>query len=350
MTYPEADQIAAILAGAQRIVILQADNPDADSLGSALALENILGNLGKSVYLYCSVDVPSYLRYLPGWDRILGELPKQFDVSIIVDASTLTLFERLQTSGQLSWLAAKPAIVLDHHATVGNKLDLRGITLCSPNDSSTGEIVYHLARQLHWPLDITTGEYITTAILGDTQGLSNDLAKPDTYRAMAELVELGVSRPMLEERRREYGKMPVDIFHYKAALISRTEFTDDGRIASVDIPQQEITEYSPKYNPVPLIHGDMLSTQNVAVAIVFKHYDDGRITGSIRCNNGYAVADKLAEHLGGGGHPYASGFKIVHGRPFNEVKSECLAFAAELLNNLDKDHLDEALQYTHGQS
>lgn len=349
MTHAEVEQIRAIVADAQRIVVLQADNPDADSLGSALALENMLGTLGKAVYLYCSVDMPSYLRYLPGWDRVLNELPKQFDASIIVDASTLTLFERLQTSGQLHWLATKPAIVLDHHATVDNRLDLRGITLRSTEDSSTGELVYRIAHELGWPLDTTTGEYLMTAILGDTQGLSNDLAKPGTYRAMAELVELGVNRPLLEERRREYGKMPAEIFQYKAALISRTEFTAEGRIASVDIPQEEITKYSPKYNPVPLIHGDMLNTQNVAIAIVFKHYDDGRITGSIRCNNGYAVADKLAEHLGGGGHAYASGFKIVQGRPFNEVRSECLAFATELLNNLDKDNADETLQHTYGQ-
>jgi len=350
MTYPEAEQIAAILVDAQRIVVLQADNPDADSLGSALALENILGTMGKAVYLYCSVDMPSYLHYLQGWDRVLNELPKQFDASIIVDASTITLFERLQTNGGIHWLATKPAIILDHHATVGNKLNLPGVVLCDAAVSSSGELVYQLAKQLNWPLDATTGEYLMTAILGDTQGLSNDLAKPSTYHVMAELVELGVNRPLLEEHRREYSKMPEVIFRYKAALIARTLFASDGRIASVDIPQAEITEYSPKYNPVPLIHGDMLGTQNVAVAIVFKHYADGRITGSIRCSNGHAIADKIAEHLGGGGHPYASGFKVVNGRPFNEVKSECLAFAAELLDNLDKEPPHEALQHTDSQN
>ncbi len=350
MTYPEVEQITAILTDAQRIVVLQADNPDADSLGSALALENILGAMGKAVYLYCSVDMPSYLHYLQGWDRVLNELPKQFDASIIVDASTVTLFERLQTSGEIHWLATKPAIVLDHHTTVGNRLDFPGVTLCDATVSSSGELIHQLSKQLGWPLDATTGECLMTAILGDTQGLSNDLAKPSTYRTMAELVELGVNRPLLEEHRREYSKMPQDIFRYKATLITRTEFTSGGRIASVDIPQADITEYSPKYNPVPLIHGDMLSTQGVAVAIVFKHYADGRITGSIRCNNGRAIADKIAQHLGGGGHPYASGFKVVHGRPFNEVKSECLAFASELLDNLDKELSHETLQHPDRQN
>ena len=69
MSYPEAEKIQGILADAQRVVILQADNPDGDSLGSALALEQILGDMGKEPILYCGVDIPQYLRYLPGWDR-----------------------------------------------------------------------------------------------------------------------------------------------------------------------------------------------------------------------------------------------------------------------------------------
>src|ERR1700712_1833431 len=87
-----AEKIAGLIGDAQKIVVVQADNPDADSLGSALALEHILGDMGKSVALYCGVDTPGYLRYIAGWDRVLSELPSSFDLSIIVDASTYTLF------------------------------------------------------------------------------------------------------------------------------------------------------------------------------------------------------------------------------------------------------------------
>jgi len=87
------EKIQKFVQQAQKIVIVQADNPDADSLGSSLALEHILGDLGKDVYLYSGVDVPTYLRYLSGWDRVFSEFPSTFDLSIIVDASTYTLFD-----------------------------------------------------------------------------------------------------------------------------------------------------------------------------------------------------------------------------------------------------------------
>ena len=49
MKYDESVKIKQILDSAQEIVVVQADNPDADSLGSSLALEAILDEQGKNV-------------------------------------------------------------------------------------------------------------------------------------------------------------------------------------------------------------------------------------------------------------------------------------------------------------
>ena len=346
MNYPHTDEIQTLIDNATKIVIVQADNPDADSLGSALALEQILGDMGKEVFLYGAVDVPSYLRYLPGWDRVNKDLPTQFDLSIIVDASTMTLFEKLQASPQKSWLAAKPCIVLDHHKTVSNEIPFATITICDPARASAGELIYMIATQLGWTMSIPAMDCLMTSILGDTQGLSNSQTNVDTYRIMAAFVEAGVDRPRLEELRREFGKMPLTIFKYKAILIERTELYADSHLAFIDIPQQEITTYSPLYNPVPLIQTDMLQIQDVNVAIGMKHYDDGKVTASIRCNATYPIAAQLAEHFGGGGHALASGFKVQDGRPFNEIKSECIRYATELLETLEKERPDEVIQHT----
>lgn len=329
--------IQSLLSNSKTVVVVQADNPDADSLGSALALEQILEEMGKKVHLYCGVDMPVYLQHLQGYDRVSSELPRTFDLSIIVDTSALSLLGKLSESGQQGWLATKPCIILDHHHTTDNDIPFATTAIIDDAVSSTGELIYNLARQHKWPLDVTSGEYIMSAILGDTQGLTNNLATPSTYRIMAELTELGVSRPKLEDARREFSKMDPSIYIYKATLIERTDFAAEGRIAVVTVPQNEITQYSPLYNPAPLIQTDMLMTRGVGVALVFKYYNDGKILCSIRCNPGHGIAAKLATAFGGGGHEYASGFKIQDGRPLNEVKSECIRAATELLNNVNKD-------------
>ncbi|HSX05041.1 MAG TPA: DHH family phosphoesterase [Candidatus Saccharimonadales bacterium] len=333
------EKIINLVSGAQKIVVVQADNPDADSLGSALALEHILGDLGKDVYLYCGVDIPTYLRYLSGWDRVLNELPSNFDLSIIVDANTRTLFEQLEKTGKFGTLTSKPAIVLDHHATVNadKALDFASAGLIDSTAAATGEIIFALARQAGWKVNSEAAGHIMSSILGDTQGLMNTQTSATTYRVMADLTDLGADRPTLEELRREYSRMAESIFRYKGELIQRMEFAYDNRIAHVTIPQHEINEYSPLYNPAVLVQFDSLQVANVQLSIVFKTYDDGKITGKLRSNFSAPVADKLAEHFGGGGHAHSAGFKIVNGRPFNEVKSECLRYAGELLNNLKQE-------------
>jgi phosphoesterase RecJ-like protein len=331
------ETIRSAIEQAKRIVIIQADNPDADSLGSALALEHILGDIGKDVVLYCGVNVPEYLRYLAGWDRVVDTMPSQFDLSIIVDASTYTLLEKLDLAGQMGWVKSKPCIVLDHHATVEHKLDFTNMQLIDDTAASTGQIIFELCVANNWVINPSAAEHLMSSILGDTQGLMNDLTTAKTYRVMAELTELDANRPQLEEARREYSKMAQKIYRYKAELIQRTEFTANNRIALVHIPQSEINEYSPLYNPAALIQFDMLQVRDTALAIVLKTYDDGRVTAALRANNGYPVCGKLAEHMSGGGHDYAAGFKITDGRSYDDIKSECLRYATELLDNLHED-------------
>jgi len=339
--YPEADAIQTILNDATRVVIMQADNPDGDSMGSALALEQIIGDMGKEPLLYCGVDIPSYLTYLSGWDRISKDIPQHFDAAIIVDTSAMSLFEQLEKTGQKGWVMAKPVIVLDHHP-VENTLTFAKV-VCNKEVVATGELIYELAQQLKWPLNITAQEMLATAIMSDSLGLITEGTSARSIHVIGEMVEHGVSLAKLENNRREMMRKSPELVKYKGDLLQRIEYYADNRIAVVSIPWREIEKYSPQYNPSMLVIDEMRSTIGTQVAIAFKYYNDGHMTAKIRANFGYPVAGKLAEHFGGGGHPYASGFKVTQSRPFNEVKSECIQYATELLNNLKQEHPNETV-------
>jgi phosphoesterase RecJ-like protein len=345
MVYKEAEKIGQILDDAKTVVVLQADNPDGDSLGSALALEQILGDLDKEPLLYCGVDIPQYLRYLPGWDRVSKDLPKQFDVAIIVDTGADSLFEQLDKTGQKNWLKTKPVIVIDHHSTEA-KIDFADV-ICNPTAVATGEVIYELAQQLKWPLSRTAKEMTSTAIMADSLGLITEATSARSIHIIAELVESGVSLANLEHARRDLMRKSPEIVHYKGELLQRVEYFSDNQVAVVTIPWKEIEQFSSQYNPSMLVLEDMRMTTGTRIAIAFKTYNGKRITAKIRANQGYPIAAKLAEHFGGGGHPYASGFKVQDGRPFNEVKSECISLALDLLNELEKEEQDETLQHAN---
>ena len=331
---PEVQQISEIIARSKTILVVQADNPDADSLASALALEHILGDLGKNVHLYCGVDLPSYLHYLPGSDRVSTELPSQFDASIIVDTSSNSLLEQLERRGQKGWIASKPVIVIDHHATQAT-IGFAKVICNYPAVSST-EIIYELSKQSGWPLSQEAKNLIAIGILSDSLGLMSSSTSARSIHIIAELVEAGVDLPEIDNARRETLKRDSELIHYKGRLLQRVEFYADERLAIVVIPWEDIERYSPLYNPSMLVLDDMRLAKNTHVAIAFKLYKDGKVTAKIRCNWGHAIADKLAEHFGGGGHPYAAGFKITNGRTFEDIKNETIKVASNLLDDLEK--------------
>jgi len=57
-------QVVELIEGKRKFAITAHLRPDGDSLGSALALEEVLGDAGKEISLYCPVEIPKYLRYL----------------------------------------------------------------------------------------------------------------------------------------------------------------------------------------------------------------------------------------------------------------------------------------------
>jgi len=329
-----------------KIVIMQADNPDADSLGSSLALEQILGEMGKETFLYCGVDIPGYLKYLNGWDRVSPEIPAEFDFSIMVDSSTLTLFQKLSEGDDMKLIAKKPCVILDHHTEVDNIVPFALLNITDRNVSSTGELIYNIANKLKWPFDKNSALFVMASILGDTQGLSNDLTTADTFRVMASLIDIGVDRVSLEEKRRLLSKMHHEIFLYKAHLIKHTEFYFDNQLALIVIPQGDITKYSPLYNPNALIQPEHLQTENVRISIAIKNYDDHRATAAIRCNTDTPIAGKLAEKFGGGGHIYSAGFRISEMVSIDKLKSDCLSAVSELLENCPRNYRKETRNET----
>jgi phosphoesterase RecJ-like protein len=307
---PEIDRIKKIIEESRNILIIQADNPDGDSLASALALEQIFGDMDKNPMLYCSVDMPGYLKFIKGWDRVSKLIPHKVDSSLIVDTSSNLLLSQLDSDHDKAFVVSKPVIVLDHHENV--KCDISYATaICNaPSFVSTGELIYEIAKNLNWPLKLPALENLTQSILSDSLGLISEGATAETYRRVAEMIDKGVSRAKLEETRRELSKMHQSVFKYKADLIKRTEFYgDNNEIAIVVIPEDELYTVGTLYNPAPLIINEMTMVEDVKVGIALKVYQN-RVTGSIRCIDGINIAHDIAESFGGGGHPYAAGFKI----------------------------------------
>jgi len=299
---------------AKNIVVIQGENPDGDSLASSLALEELLSEQGKNVILYCAIDMPKYLRFLQGWDRVVNDFPYNADLAIIVDTAAEALLEKaLNTQSVRSFLESHPVLVLDHHGEADDEIVQNDFTfthefVLSRSAAATGELIYDIAKTLSWQVTPAAAAMLYSSIAADTLGLSTESVTPETYQTMANLVKLGAKPYEIENARRELMKKPADILAYKGDLISRIEYLLDGALAVVHIPWEDIQAYSDRYNPSVLVLDEMRLVEGVQVACAVKTYPDGKVTGKLRCN--LPVASSIAGYFGGGGHNYAAGFKV----------------------------------------
>ena len=321
------NKFSEFLKDKNKICVIQAENPDGDSLGSALALDFILKN--REISLFCPVDIPKYLRYFNGWDRITNEFDFKADGYIIVDtASTILLSKLLDDAAIRNRLFSAPVFVFDHHETEDD-LEFPHEIIVEPKPACT-DLIYHVSKEEGFEICKEAAEVIMQGISSDTLGLTSGAVTADTYETMAELTRLGANIALLEENRREYMKKSPRILEYKADLIQRIDYSLDGALATVHIPWEDIEKYSYEYNPNVLILEELRMTEGVKVAVAIKTYPDGKVTGKIRCDASAPVAEKVAGYFGGGGHPQAAGFR-TYDTSYDEVLKDLVKIVPGLI-------------------
>lgn len=235
------DSFREFLQGKKSLCIIQAENPDGDSLGSAIALDYILQDSENT--LYCPVDIPKYLRYFSDWSRVTNEFDYKADGYIIVDTAASVLLSKLLDDPAIkNTLYSKPVFVLDHHKSEDDlefphEVIIEALPACAA-------LIYKIATTLGLTISEPSASAIYSAISSDTLGLVSASVTSDTMRIMADLIDLGANPAELDEARREFMKKSPRILDYKADLIKRIDYALDGALATIHIPFEDIQAYS----------------------------------------------------------------------------------------------------------
>lgn len=321
------DVFQKFLKDKERICIIQAENPDGDSLGSAIALDYILKDTQNS--LYCPVDIPGYLRYFADWSRVENDFDYKADGYIIVDtASSILLSKLLEDAAISNCLYGKPVLVIDHHETEDD-LEFTHESIIETRPACA-DVIYQMAKHAQLEVSQPAATALYSAISSDTLGLVSASVTAETMYTMGDLINLGANPSEIEEKRREFMKKSQRILDYKADLIKRIEYSLDGALATVHIPFDEIQAYSNEYNPNVLILEEMRLVEGVSVAVAIKTYPDGKVTGKVRTSE--PIAEQIASFFGGGGHPYAAGFR-TYDISYDEVVADIVRIVPQLLED-----------------
>ena len=293
------------LRAARSPVMISHVVPDADALGSALAMA--LGWADEQ--RRPTVSLP------PGsLSQRLSFLVEQADVPVATeeDFRQADLFVTLDTAKKercnvpqalrgADWSRGRPLVNIDHHST---NTRFGTVNAIEADASSTSELVFHLLRSAERPITPLIASLLYAGIQTDTLGFSLPTTTPSALRASAELVELGADVGDLGERLgRSQRKSEFDLLRI---IYANTKVVGAGDVAYSSASFDEIQQAGCSAADIDDQINVPRSLDGVRLAMLLTEGRKGKTRINFRGSGIVTVLD-LAAEFGGGGHSQAAG-------------------------------------------
>jgi phosphoesterase RecJ-like protein len=291
-------EIAEAIQGSQRIGISSHIRPDADSIGSGLALYHILKECGKDVRYFNTDKAPYPLTELPGCHVLEhGQLyPNPFDLVILVEGCTE---ERTGMTNLDDYFT----INIDHHASSAYNCNIKWV---DPSAAAVGEVLYDLAIELNAPWTREIGFNIYAAISSDTGSFKYSNTTSKSLKVASNLVKKCAFTPV-EVSELLFNSNPLEKVRMIQKVLSTLDLRHNDRIAMIHFKREFMNELSLKDIETEDVIALARSIRGVDVTLFFKEIDDGRLRISIR-SRGEINSQQVATAFNGGGHVHAAGF------------------------------------------
>ncbi len=295
------NQIAAELKKANTVLLYPHVIMDGDTLGSSIALCIALRKLGKEAYILIEDDIPSYLAFLEKdyctYDQQILECP---DVSISVDCSDIERFFKRKEK----FLTGKRSICIDHHRTNNFFAELNYI---DENTAATGEIVFHLIKEMGMEVNVEMAEAIYTAITTDTGNFQYTNTTKTTHLIAAELFEIGI----------DLEKISVEVYqnirHEKLKIMNEVigtiEMVCGGKADIAYVTQEMLQKTGALMEETEGIIEILRNISGVEISAFLKENSENEIKVGLRAKT-YGDVSVIAQSFGGGGHKKAAGCTI----------------------------------------
>ena len=320
-----------LIAASKRILVSGHLSPDGDSLGSMLALARLLRNAGYEAYATADLNALGKPGFLEGVKDLIPvrklKRQKRFDLFIAVDCAS---FERMPP--EVRPVAEKlPKICIDHHVT--NDGSFADVSIVDSKASSTGEIIWRIARWNEWNLDTAIAEALWVAIVTDSGRFAYDSTNPGTMRAAGDLLKRGVRTALINDIL--YGTFPKKAIELKRIAWRSLHIWKNRKVAEVTLTRDDFREVrGTKADAEDIIEIPRSVARN-EIALFFYQIPDR--TKETRCSirtRGNWDATVLAGKFGGGGHVKAAGCTIK--ASMGAAKRQMRAAVRELLKSVNR--------------
>jgi phosphoesterase RecJ-like protein len=303
-------EAADILRAATDATLIAHINPDADALGSALALGTVLRRRGvvTRVSFGKPDQIPETLRSLDRDGLVVAphEVPLDNPLIITLDAGSQERLGQLADRVTNTIAAGGQVLVVDHHAS-NTRFGTHHVV--DDQAEATAVVVLRLLDELQAPIDEQVARCVYAGLMMDTSMFRR--ATPDTLRTAARLLDAGVdadalSRELVDSHPFAWLRMLSDVLG-RAAL--EPEAAGGFGLVHTEVRLSDMDGV--RLEEVESVVDILRTAREAGVAAVLKESAPGRWSGSLR-SAGKVDVCAAATRLGGGGHRLAAGF-TAHG-------------------------------------
>lgn len=303
---PAVTEVARVLREASDVTLLGHLNPDADALGSALALAGGLRAVGCTVRV--SFDAPRELpEALLALDReglivAPDAVPAAPSTLIACDAGAEHRLGVLADRVSATRAAGGDVVVLDHHV---DNTRFGTVHVVDETAEATAIIVLRVLDALRLPLDTNQARCLYAGLVTDSRGFRS--AGPAAHRLAARLLEAGVDPAATA--RELMDSHPYRWIGMLSRVLGRAELERSavGGLGMVHTTVRLADAEGLRGADVDSVIDVLRGTAEAEVAVVLKETAPNRWMVSLRADSAVDVAH-AARACGGGGHHLAAGF------------------------------------------
>ena len=303
------NNINDIFSKKRNIVLIPHSSPDADALGSCLALYHFFID-NNNVNIISPNEYTDILNFLPGSeDVIVYENDKEKSENLFKDADVIfTLdFNSLGRARNLSSLISESSakiIMIDHHENPDNYAN---IMISDSKMSSTCEMVYDFIYAVdNKKINNNIATCLYTGIVADTGSFRFPSTTSKTLKVGSELITYGVNITKIFEKL--YNNFQFKRLKLLGLTINNFKKIDELPVLYTSISEQDqfINDFKKGDSEGFVNFG--LSVSGILCSVLFiEKKDEGIIKISFRSKGDFKVNIFAARYFNGGGHKHASG-------------------------------------------
>jgi phosphoesterase RecJ-like protein len=318
--------VVRVIREAERVTTICHENPDADTLGAAIALAVVAERLGKTAEVVSGDPVPPFLEFLPRSADVRSVPQLEPDVAVVVDAGDLARTGSVARDCA-DWLARATIVNIDHH--VSNP-GYGAAQLIDTEAAATCEIVAILLPELGVPLDRELATLLMAGVVQDTHTFAHPNATPRTLRVAADLLAAGAQLSAIN--RAIYADKPLSTLRLWGLILGGAEERLGGRIVHASMTLAMLAETGEQPTASEGFVDLLGTTKRADINVLFKEVEPRRVRVSVRTTE-KADAVAITSIFGGGGHKRAAGCTLEV--PLAEARELVLAVCERELGRAD---------------